>query len=215
MLETGSTYITKEDSIDSLVNVAKSFGIDISNYCTGVYDEAENYDTSLLLCESGMGNMESSLSVCEELEDSALRFSEYESITTDCFDYESLPLAESSSIKNEWAFGLCDWKEILDRERMEEHDLESEYGFVPLSQNRSHPETSESFDKSAICELCGQVFQSYVKLKIHSMFHSNFKCAKCGEGFRMPSIQQMHTRTCSGENPSGKLTKRISKPSKN
>ena len=81
-----------------------------------------------------------------------------------------------------------------------------EDNFVTLSETVKTP--SEQLSKQTnvkdlqgtfSCELCEKHFKSSVKLKIHSLFHSNFKCEKCNEGFRMPSLLQRHARQCAGE----------------
>merc|ERR1712142_235866 len=46
------------------------------------------------------------------------------------------------------------------------------------------------------CEFCAKSFKSLVKLRIHTLFHSNFRCAICGHGFRMSSLLERHKKSC-------------------
>ena len=70
---------------------------------------------------------------------------------------------------------------------------------IPAVEQLSKPANISEHQGSFSCELCGKYFKSGVKLKIHSLFHSNFKCDKCSEGFRMPSLLNLHKRTCTGD----------------
>ena len=46
------------------------------------------------------------------------------------------------------------------------------------------------------CEFCAKSFKSLVKLRIHTLFHSNFRCTICGHGFRMSSLLERHRKSC-------------------
>ena len=70
---------------------------------------------------------------------------------------------------------------------------------IPPVNHLSKPANINENQGSFSCELCGKYFKSSVKLKINSLFHSNFKCDKCSAGFRMPSLLNLQKRTCTGD----------------
>ena len=108
-------------------------------------------------------------SVVEELDDTVLAFSEDSEYT----NYNSEPFENSFVTLSE--------------------------SFLPAEKILSKSSNVKKSEACFSCELCGKLFKSNVKLRIHSLFHSNFKCDECNEGFRMPSLLKRHIKKCHEE----------------